>query len=122
MLAKIVVLGPRLRGTRPEALRPLGARTLSRAMEVCVPHSSIATKRLGSIELACLRNARLASSLRYWANLDFLRGQPPPGKRAIAHPTVADETLVARLFERLAVLLEGEVGIPPLEVRGQPLL
>jgi hypothetical protein len=92
------VFSPRLRGrTVTYPLSPLGALALSRAMDVCVPHSSTETKRLGSTASRSARPRR-ACAPRPALGLasTFLSGQPP-GRRVIARPTVAvADTLTPR--------------------------
>ena len=66
-----VVFLPRFLGTLPYALSPLGALALKRVMEVCVPHSSTNTKRLGSTDPIRSPKAALSRSSRSEATRDF---------------------------------------------------
>ncbi len=70
--AMSVVFLPRFVGTLPYyALSPLGALALARVMDVCVPHSSTATKRLGSTDPIRSPKAALSRSSRSCATRDF---------------------------------------------------
>ena len=71
MLAIRVVFLPRFLGTLPYTFFPLGALALARVMEVCVPHSSTATKRLGSTDLIRSPKVPLSRSSRSEATRDF---------------------------------------------------
>jgi hypothetical protein len=66
-----VVFLPRLRGTLPYALFPLGALALRRVMEVLKPDSSTNTRRLASKWEASHHHNPLASSSRSEAMGDF---------------------------------------------------
>jgi hypothetical protein len=66
-----VVFLPRFLGPWPYARFPLGALALARVMEVCVAHSSTATKRLGSTGPIRSPKAPLSRSSRSWATRDF---------------------------------------------------
>src|SRR5829696_10280316 len=90
-------------------------------MEVCVPHSSTKTKRLGSIIADRSRKVVLASSSRSEATFDFFE-RPAPGQASDGPAHRGDRRRDAPgLLERLAVLLQRQVGVR-LEVGRQPLL
>lgn len=61
--ASMVVTLPRLRGTRPNARRPLGAHARVRVIAMCEPDSSMKIKRSGSQAWISARKAsRLATT------------------------------------------------------------
>jgi hypothetical protein len=116
-----VVFLPRLRATLPYALWPLGALALVLLMEVCVPHSSTATKRRGSTPAARSRKAALVPSSRSEATGDFFERPAASGQAGDGPAHRGGRRRDApSLLESLAVLLERQVGVL-LQVGRQPL-
>ncbi len=117
-----MVVLPRLLGTLPYALFPLDALARGCVMDVWVPHSSTATKRLGSTDPTRSPKAALSRSSRSEATRDFFwrppfrqtsDGPPDRGRR--------DRGAAVGFLERLAVLIEREVVVLPKMRRKPPL-
>ncbi len=112
---------PRFLGTFPYARSPLGALALRRVIEVWKPDSSTNTSLLASKRPASHRHRPRSPSSRSEATPATFFERPAPGQPRDRSPDGRrrDRHASVGLLEGLAVLLQGEVGVP-LQVGRQP--